>query len=678
MSKIKTHIYLGIPLFVLLSGFFTWLLNYSFKIDTSISLMAMSLVPAIYFFFNSSHKNIKSFYNDFLNAIPEGCTSVVVFLGLFTITSFHLGIATGEKPMDFGILNYFYLHESGQPTDVWASGSPFSYYYLGFFIWAKWLKLLSIDPGIGYALAFALNGWLLFLGCFSFFKIIGNKKSSDSIFLSLFVFLIPSFSTILALFNGVPWNFSTFWSATRVFKENLFAEFPLWSLLFGDLHPHVMNYPFFVSFLTLVLSYGFFQNINLLNLFFVVLSGAALSLVNIWEGIFLIVIVIYFWIYSFFAGPKIDRYRRFILNPILSGLTGMILILPWVGNILKNGSSAGTFSLSTAPANGIKEYFMFYGVLLFLWIISFVIDVYKNKIIFSFKTIKINFFFFIPLIGLLVIGLFNSQKEIYLLMGLVLSLYIISLLQSNKDQKQIYILTGILGMSGISLFFLSENLIILDRINSLFKTNTFLFTITSLGVAILFLNSLKTLLGEKRGVYLFRGLVLILLVPACLLFVGIRSITGNPSKVFGTPLSHMENIFEGDAKIIHWLKLNGLINNKIVEYYGSPYKYQSARISTYTGIPSYLGWAGQHVTQRGLKHQEMAFRKRTIEKIYRDIESDEVYRLLKNEKIDYVVVGQYEKIKIGGPGLEKFDKSPDKFQKVVHHLPTGARLYKVK
>ena len=249
------------------------------------------------------------------------------------------------------------------------------------------------------------------------------------------------------------------------------------------------------------------------------------------------------------------------------------------------------------------------------------------------------------------------------------------LLLAQVDRN--FVATGIMSFTVFILIQMSESLIILDRINSLFKTNTFNFLILSLCSSFILFRAL-----EHSGVKLRSALVSILILmfgfTSLTLIKSIHTISSSAGKEFKTPLEHIRKRFEGDYEIISWLRVNSNVNEVVLEYFGEPYKYDTARISTYSGVPSYLGWAGQHVTQRGLSFTELERRKSQSKRIYTSLEVDKVHQLMIDEKIDYVVTGGLERRNVSSPGLDKFDKAPDKFHKVVHHLPSGTRLYKIK
>ena len=187
---------LGIPLFFLFSSLLTWITNIVFQGDAKNSMILMIGICLTYLLTQLINLNRKDFVSRIQEKISLHAVGLIIFFIFLLISSFHLNLNTGEKPMDFGILNYFYLHNKGGPTDIWAAGSGFSYYYLGFFAWAKWLKLFSISPDYGFSFVFALTVWMFFLALYGLFKIVFKRRSTDSLFMSLLVLMTPSFQVI--------------------------------------------------------------------------------------------------------------------------------------------------------------------------------------------------------------------------------------------------------------------------------------------------------------------------------------------------------------------------------------------------------------------------------------------------------------------------------------------------
>src|SRR5690606_33222439 len=98
----------------------------------------------------------------------------------------------------------------------------------------------------------------------------------------------------------------------------------------------------------------------------------------------------------------------------------------------------------------------------------------------------------------------------------------------------------------------------------------------------------------------------------------------------------------------------------VLEAAGKSFDYQLSRISSYTGLPTWLGW-DQHVVLRGKTWQEVYARKSFIDKIYQSTDVIEIHKMLLDQGIDYIVVGPAERARYNSEALMKFDSYPDFF-----------------
>jgi uncharacterized membrane protein len=215
------------------------------------------------------------------------------FLFLFSLYlclySLHPELYWGEKPMDFSIFNFSLRNESLPVMDPWFAGEPMKYYYWGYTFFASLAKMAGVQGEIGYALSLATIPALMGSCLYSLLLYLCKKR-----WLALGgALLIPLASNFKAfweiVFGEAKFDIYYFWSSTRVFKNLAFAEYPSWSFLFGDLHPHVMSYPFSVLLLT-CLVYGLKEvwskfDIKTHGLFFIFnsISYGVLLGVNGWD-----------------------------------------------------------------------------------------------------------------------------------------------------------------------------------------------------------------------------------------------------------------------------------------------------------------------------------------------------------------------------------------------------------
>ena len=176
----------------------------------------------------------------------------------------------GEKPMDFAHLNAVIRSPTFPPYDPWYAGSRLNYYYLGHVPTAALAKTLGVVPATAYNLAvasaFAAAVAAVFGAASGLWALLGRRWREAAavglaavalvllagnlhVGLQLAVFAqqaagdtgIALLEVPGLLFNGGLAQAFDFWAATRVIPRTV-NEFPWFTFMYGDLHPHLMNF----------------------------------------------------------------------------------------------------------------------------------------------------------------------------------------------------------------------------------------------------------------------------------------------------------------------------------------------------------------------------------------------------------------------------------------------------
>lgn len=221
---------------------------------------------------------------------------LIAFLAFAYYRSFNPEITATEKPMEFMFLNSILRSAHFPPHDSWLSGYAISYYYFGYIIVALLTKITSVPSNfsfnLGLTMVYALSatgafglgydlvrfhigklddrdrgrpGWsAYFFGGLAIvlLLVVGNLEAP---FESLHNvgFAAPDFYENTLGINGlanapvsgslVPTDNWWWWRASRVVSDKspidgthieVIDEFPSFSFLLGDLHPHVLALPF--------------------------------------------------------------------------------------------------------------------------------------------------------------------------------------------------------------------------------------------------------------------------------------------------------------------------------------------------------------------------------------------------------------------------------------------------
>ncbi len=290
----------------------------------------------------------------------------------FVVYRAHMPNLTGtEKPMELAFMSAVQRSETFPPNDPWLSGYAISYYYLGYVMSATLSMLSGISSSVGFnmtiALLFALTGLTSYGVVYNLVasRIKGERRAARPALICglvgmIFVVLLGNFQTALielpyqsrtatqdyldfwgqddrltpkaALpeaagpISVTNWDFWWWFRASRVVTDtnldgSLIAiqpidEFPAFSFLLADVHPHVLALPFAVLALGLALNVILTRrDPNRSEVLFYGLALGGLVFLNTWDGpIYMVVLV------------GADAVRRLLRNG-----TGGFIAADWWG-----------------------------------------------------------------------------------------------------------------------------------------------------------------------------------------------------------------------------------------------------------------------------------------------------------------------------------------------------------
>lgn len=232
------------PLGLLLVGLLSWWIGQvHFSVLTI--LLALGLVAGLsYWLWARSAAELRA-----LLAERAGLIVVVelFFAALFLLfcwfRMYNPDIVGTEKFMDLAFLNSLSRATSFPPYDPWMAGPDFyiSYYYFGYLLMALLLKLSAVAPAVGFNLSL---GMLFALAGVSTFGVLYNltRRLSAGFGGWALIYLIGNldgFRQVLATRSIANFNW---WTPSRVIPDTI-NEFPFFSFLLGDMHPHMLSIP---------------------------------------------------------------------------------------------------------------------------------------------------------------------------------------------------------------------------------------------------------------------------------------------------------------------------------------------------------------------------------------------------------------------------------------------------
>ncbi len=195
---------------------------------------------------------------------------IVVFAVFFWLRGFYPDVRSTEKPMEIGFLTSTMRARWMPPHDAWLSGYGINYYYFGY-VEAATLGLLSgVRPEIAFNLMSISLPALTFCGASGivYDLLLRFRRERRTRARTLRPLLASVVGGLLVALAGNAFGFARLltnpaavvhanfwtgigWNSTRVVKDHIvpgsvaemITEFPLFSFLLGDIHPHVLALP---------------------------------------------------------------------------------------------------------------------------------------------------------------------------------------------------------------------------------------------------------------------------------------------------------------------------------------------------------------------------------------------------------------------------------------------------
>ncbi len=325
----------------------------------------------------------------------------------------------GEKQMEFAFLNGILRSPTFPPVNPHFAGGVINYYYFGLYLVAYLIKLTGIYAEVAFNLAiptlFALTvvnvfavaysavekawktepghsflSWRIGLGAALlaplYVTILGNLDGFAQVVRNLarlnpssnFQSAFGGLSEIVAAVGGLRLVLSgaaqmppyDFWGPSRVIDATI-NEFPFWSFLFADLHPHLIGIPLSGMFLALALALlkqgavdwrrSWRSGLALAALFALLLG--ALASVNLWElPTYFGLGVLTFLVSQFRGRGRID-WPATLLAAVFYAGGAYLIFAPFFLNYVNVGASG--VGLVKAP-DPLGKWLLIWGFFLFV------------------------------------------------------------------------------------------------------------------------------------------------------------------------------------------------------------------------------------------------------------------------------------------------------------------------
>jgi YYY domain-containing protein len=639
-----------------------------------------------------------------------------LFLALFVLCAWHRShdpaIQHTEQPMDFAFLNALIRSPHLPPDDPWLAGFRVSYYYLGYLTVALMTRLAGLSAGVGYNLGLAQTAALAALVAYGvLYDLWRRAERPDSRLTGLFAGLgglvlilagnlegifeglksagvgpealyrwlgVPGLQETTTTGHWIPQDSWWWWHASRIIEDANFlgrtptviTEFPAFSLILGDLHPHLMALPF--GLLAVGLAAELYRRgqagmgrwwrepgLWLMPLFF-----GALGFVNSWDlPTFALLGVL-----ALLGGVWVARRTSWReLLPALAfvgwlGAGSILLYLPFYWTLTSQAQGIGLAYYAKTP---LRLYWLHFGVWLWPILVVTVADVRqmaresvlrvtrRGALALWVGVLALPWALTLALgsPGRLLLGVGVSLLAgpwLLLFLSALLAAVALTIWRDIRRGADVHLFPRLLILLGLGLTYVTEFFYLRDmfdtRMNTIFKVYYQAWALLALG-ALWAVGRLWRAGGWQRGALIGSAVLLAasLYYPVA---AGHSKAGGYRAQATLDGTAFLADESPDEYGAYRWLQEHAGPNDVLLEGVGEDYYASHNRLSAWTGIPTVLGWPGHEAQWRG-SDDLVAERIPDVAAIYTSTDPQVLRGLLAEYGVTYIYVGPYERDKYG-------------------------------
>ena len=734
------------PLGILLIGYAAWILSVLHLVPSlRITLVGLVLLVA------ASSGALAYLHREELTAFVKrrwrliAVTEIVFlvfFLGWVLFRSYDPAINHTEQPMDFAFLNASLESAFGQPEDPWLRGEPISYYYFSYWMMGVVSELSGVASNFSFNLSLALVPAMAAAAvlCLVASMVRYDRGSLDTAVISgigagLLLVVVSNLEGVLEFMyaNSIgsqgfydwvgiqgldgptdtptdSWNPNEFWwwfRATRVINtfvggneiDYTIHEFPFFSFMLGDLHPHVSAIPF--ALLAAGFALNFFRSDmtdvrrigpwGFATIAAMAVSLGGLAFTNMWDlptYAALLVGVAALKAYpgrwseggdGESSGSVVARVGLAVVQvPLIVVALSFVLYLPYYLGFTSSLQGIG----AVATPSRYFHLFLVWGTLL-VFVVPFIVACFWQTIVgpdwrrmtaISLAVAFLPFLLWIlvrlqsptPTVGSL--SQFIHILPLALLIGMAAWSAIHETKLRGPTGRGFALALGALGL----LLIMGPELMYVDdffddprqRMNTVFKLyyQAWVLLAAVSGYSIYFWLSLRPrVTGRLRSLSTVWATAAIILVVCGLYYPAAAAATkveegGFASNPTLDGLAYVRDSRPAEYAAIEFIKNNLPEDAAILESVGE--WSEAGLISRSTGLPTVFNWPGHEIQWRG-SNDAIGGRQSDVAAIYTTSDPELARNLLLKYDVNYVYVGPREQLAHDGPGLDKFPNFMD-------------------
>ena len=632
----------------------------------------------------------------------ELLTAEAVFAAAFVLFALYRAnnpdISATEKPMDFALINGILRSSHFPPADPWLSGFSINYYYFGYSLAAALTSLSGAAPEVGFNLAlttfFALAFTAAFSAGFDLISLIAGAGRRAALGVGALTAILTMVAGNLYAFHfyfgqglrGQDFWRGIGWNASRVvqiaaegdaYRDYTINEFPAFSFILGDLHPHVMALPFTIVAVSLAFVWLLSWSRPSKNVreqwVLTLLSGwflGSLYPLNAWDfpSFFALAVLAGLVAQQRFAEPR--EKARYAGHVAVAALVGIVAYLPFLATFQPFGTGLGIVSVRSETGPFLTVYGLF--GLAALALAAVVLGAGGQRERWGLLGGGVAAF---------LLWVVNASFSV-LLLCLLAAVAMVALIRKRtfgpeRAAAPLLLIAGFGLAAAPELFFLRDFFgPPYQRMNTVFKLYYQAWPVLAIASG----PSLYWVFQElfrRSDVRRLRWGLLLGVITAFLAFIALTYpvVAGN-ARVAGNEratldgLAYVRRTNRDEMAAVDWLRANAPPDSILLEATGQAYT-QFGRVSAWSGVPTVIGW-DQHEQLWRNGRQEVDPRIRDVDAIYTTLGPAAALEILQRYGVRYVFVGDLEREKYGIQVNERF-----KWMLPAFDLPGRATIYRV-
>ena len=437
-QKLRSRgVYLSKTIGVLLWGFIYWWLNsiglLNNDLASAVTVLVVLLGLNLFFAWKIGFSKLSDWVK--VNkkiVITTESVFLLTFILWAVVRAANPDIIHTEKFMEMAFINAILKSPAIPPQDPWLSGYSISYYYFGYLISALLIRVSGVVSSVGYNLVSASWFGLTALGAYGIaWDLLAGKRKSEqetnehekrsyllALLAPLMMLIVSNWFGLLDILHArglvgsqfwqnlqipaltsEPYGLNWFpnrggwswWQASRVVQDfrlggsmiEVIDEFPFFTYLLSDIHPHLLGMPFVLVAIAQALNayhggwegelrvFGLRFPINWKSAIMAVLTLGGIAFLNTWDFPFylLLMAVAFVWQLAGVKGWNAQRFGQIVLFCLAGGVLSVLAYLPFY---LSFSSQAGGIIPSLAFFTRGSYLWIMFGPLLvpiFAWLI---------------------------------------------------------------------------------------------------------------------------------------------------------------------------------------------------------------------------------------------------------------------------------------------------------------------